>query len=83
MRTIAEYADHFDDQELALAALRRQVLDLGANPGTLWAPWETGLRSDARFKAIVSELGLVDYWRASGNWGDHCKPVGEDDFECT
>ena len=30
----------------------------------------------------LREVGLVDYYRASGNWGDFCKPVGEDDFEC-
>jgi TolB-like protein len=82
IESIAWYADHFHDKDLALAALRRQVIDLGGEIGALWASWETGLRSDARFKAIVSELGLVDYWRASGNWGDYCKPVGDDDFEC-
>jgi len=27
-------------------------------------------------------LKLYDYWRATGNWGDHCRPVGADDFEC-
>ncbi len=41
-----------------------------------------GLRADPRFKEIVRDVGLVDYWRASGNWGDYCKPVGNDDFEC-
>jgi hypothetical protein len=30
----------------------------------------------------VRELGLVDYWRASGKWGDFARPVGTDDFEC-
>ena len=30
----------------------------------------------------MRELGLVDYWRAVGDWGDFCKPVGDDDFEC-
>jgi len=23
----------------------------------------------------------VDYWKTNG-WGDFCKPVGKDDFEC-
>jgi TolB-like protein len=39
-------------------------------------------RADPRFKQLVRGLGLVDYFRASGNWGDFCKPVGKDDFEC-
>ena len=40
------------------------------------------LRTDPRFKVIVRDLGLVDYWRASDKWGDFCKPSGKDDFEC-
>jgi hypothetical protein len=34
------------------------------------------------FKALVRDLGLVDYWRASGSWADFCRPIGADDFEC-
>jgi hypothetical protein len=34
------------------------------------------------FKDFVRELGLVDYWRATGKWGDFCRPVGANDFEC-
>ena len=33
------------------------------------------------FKDIVRDTGLVDYWRASGEWGDFVRPVGDDDFE--
>ncbi|MEO6080496.1 MAG: hypothetical protein ABIQ86_12040 [Steroidobacteraceae bacterium] len=40
------------------------------------------MRTDPRFKEIVRDVGLVDYWRTSGNWGDFCKPVGTADFEC-
>jgi len=25
---------------------------------------------------------IDDYWRETGKWGDFCKPVGADDFEC-
>lgn len=34
------------------------------------------------FKDLVREVGLVDYRRSSGNWGDFCYPVSNDDFEC-
>jgi TolB-like protein len=79
---IALYADHFGDKERALMALRRHIFDLGNNPSILWLAWESDLRSDPRFKEMLRELKIVDYWRASGNWGDFCKPVGSDDFEC-
>jgi len=35
----------------------------------------------SEFKNYVEELKLVDYWRTNG-WGDYCKPVGNNDFEC-
>jgi TolB-like protein/Tfp pilus assembly protein PilF len=34
------------------------------------------------FHRYVIQAGLVDYWRQSGKWGDMCRPLGEDDFEC-
>ncbi|MEP7312080.1 MAG: TIR domain-containing protein [Pseudomonadota bacterium] len=79
---LAWFADHFGDKELALAALRRVVLDLGGQPVVLWSRWETGVRADPRFKDLVRQAKIVDYWGASGNWGDFCKPLGSDDFEC-
>ena len=33
--------------------------------------------------ALMRETGLVDYWRQTGEWGDVCRPVGDDDFECS
>ncbi|MFC1777443.1 hypothetical protein ACFL3I_08885 [Pseudomonadota bacterium] len=34
------------------------------------------------FHQQIVQAGLVDYWRESGKWGDMCRPLGEDDFEC-
>ena len=83
MLTVALYADHFGDKDLALAALRRSMVDLRSLAiGYIWFPYESGLRTDPRFKDILRDMGLVDYFRTSGNWGDFCKPVGKDDFEC-
>ncbi len=83
MVAIALYADDFDDKDLALIAYRRAFIDMQAiQLPFIWSPSRTGLRADPRFKDLVRELGFVDYWRASGNWGDYCKPVGKDDFEC-
>ena len=84
MLWLAGFADHFNDTDLALSALRRSYVDLGGtNIGMLWRPMRNPLRADPRFKNIVRDLGLVDYFRASGNWGDFCRPLpGGDDFEC-
>jgi hypothetical protein len=49
-------------------------------PG-IWDSFYADMRKLPDFKTLVQEKGLVDYWRSSGNWGDHCKPVGGD-FEC-
>jgi TolB-like protein len=83
MEHIAELAGQFGDKDLALAALRRSYIDLHrTNIGDIWVPWFSSLRSEPRFKDLLRDLKLVDYWRASGNWGDFCGPVGKDDFEC-
>jgi TolB-like protein/Tfp pilus assembly protein PilF len=83
MSTLAGYADFYGDRDLALAALRRAHVDMHyfVIPA-LWTTGEPGLHTDPKFKQIVRDMGLVDYWRSSGNWGDFCTPVGKDDFEC-
>jgi TolB-like protein len=81
--TLAISADHYGDKDLALAALRRALIDRrGPQLWSLWQTNETGLRADPRFKEILRDIGMVELFRASGNWGDYCKPLGKDDFEC-
>jgi TolB-like protein len=84
MLWLAAFADYFDDADLALAALRRSYVDFGGtNVGMLWRPYRNPIRSDPRFKDILRDLGLADYFRDSGNWGDYCRPIsGGADFEC-
>jgi hypothetical protein len=48
----------------------------------LWLAPYSGMRSLPGFKELMLEVGLVDYWRQTGDWGDICKPVGDADFEC-
>jgi adenylate cyclase len=81
---VGHYASHFGDIELALASLRRATLhgSGGVTVYTLWWPGIAAVRREPGFKRLVSDLGLVDYWRASGNWGDFARPLGADDFEC-
>jgi TolB-like protein len=46
-----------------------------------WHPTYAAVRKTARFKTLMRDLGLVDYWRARG-WPAQCHPVGGDDFTC-
>ncbi len=44
-----------------------------------WVFWRAGLtpfHQDPRFAILVTELGLVDYWRENG-WPDHCQPESD------
>jgi len=65
-----QYLRQDDDEQ------RRRVTAL-----SLWRPIMRDARRLPEFKALVREWGFVDYWREFG-WGEHCRPVGADDFTC-
>lgn len=46
-----------------------------------WHPSFAPVRRTERFKKLVRELGMVDYWRARG-WPQWCHPVAGNDFAC-
>jgi tetratricopeptide (TPR) repeat protein len=46
-----------------------------------WHPTYAAVRKTERFKKVVRDLGLVEYWRARG-WPAQCHPVGANDFAC-
>ena len=47
----------------------------------LWQEENKAYRQSEYFKPMVRELGLLAYWQEKG-YPPHCRPVGEDDFEC-
>lgn len=55
--------------------------DLAANSYLLFRPGLAGLRKDPRFMAIAKRIGLVEYWRGSGDWPDFCARPGID-YDC-
>jgi TolB-like protein len=84
-------ADALGDADLAAATMRESMEgSKGFKEGrlafgsywTLWMAPYSNLRSHPEFKKLLIETGLADYWRQTGKWGDGCKPVGTDDFQC-
>lgn len=80
---LGTWAAYFGEDELAV-----ELLAMADNPElrfpatySFWRPVMAGARTQPGFKDIVRKWGLVEYWKAYG-WGEHCKPVGDDDFEC-
>ena len=85
-------ADALGDADLAVAALRE---DLEATDGfrkgamaqyayaAFWNLPYSGVRNHPDFKQLLIEAGVVDYWRQTGRWGDGCRPLPADDFECS
>jgi TolB-like protein len=47
----------------------------------IWWPTPSSVRKTERFKTLMRNAGMVDYWKARG-WPDLCKPVGANDFAC-
>jgi len=88
---VTSVADALGEAGLAAAALRQE---LQAQPGfeqgamaqfpyvAFWNAPYSGLRAQPEFKALLIQAGVVDYWRQTGRWGDGCKPLGADDFQC-
>ena len=90
-RGFGPLADALGEADLAAAELReamerrRGFKEGHMDYGSYWALWlapYSGLRAHPEFKKLLIETGLAEYWRQTGKWGDSCKPVGADDFQC-
>jgi TolB-like protein len=46
-----------------------------------WQPGLTEFRASPHRNRLIRELGIYDFWRASG-FPPQCRPIGDDDFEC-
>jgi adenylate cyclase len=82
---IAIWAVYFGELQLALTLLREFLLSprIRNLAFLVWRAIYRDVRRLPEFKGLLRELGLVDYWRQTGRWGDFVRPVGDDDFEVT
>lgn len=78
---IALLAAFYGDSQLSLEAISYEVRRTTVRYGALWFPVMSNVRKLPGFKQLVTDVNLVEYWRAYG-WADHCRAVGADDFEC-
>ena len=78
---IALLAAYFGDYEFSLEVFSFEARLTTIRFGALWYPVMSGVRQLPGFKDLVTELNLVEYWRAYG-WSSHCQPLGTEDFEC-
>jgi TolB-like protein/DNA-binding winged helix-turn-helix (wHTH) protein len=68
------------EYEAAFAYARKAFAERRWDTEYLWTHYNIPARRQPGFKALVRDIGLVDYWRAN-RWPDYCQPKGED-FEC-
>jgi TolB-like protein len=81
---IAIWAAYFGETEFALQLIREYLLEGNMQLSFLvWRSVFKDVRQLPGFKQLLLDLGLVDYWRESGNWATLVHPIGSDDFECS
>jgi TolB-like protein len=81
LHDIAMVAAYFGDPQFALKVKGQEVRTTSARLATLWYPVMSEVRQMPEFKKLVTDLNLVEYWRAYG-WADACRPLGDSDFTC-
>jgi len=81
LNDIAMVAAYFGDPQFALEVKGQEVRASRARLATLWYPVMSEVRQLPEFKQLVTDLNLVEYWRAYG-WADACRPLGDNDFTC-
>jgi tetratricopeptide (TPR) repeat protein len=81
LHDIAMVAAYFGDPQFALKVKGQDVRAHATRLAAVWYPVMSEVRKSPEFKKLVTELNLVEYWRAYG-WADACRPVGDNDFTC-
>jgi TolB-like protein len=78
---IAHWAAYLGDPDFAIQALRESVAVDDWWIRWMWDSFAEPLHATPQFKEFMADLGLPEYWRNAG-WPDHCRALGDADFEC-
>ena len=82
LHDIAMTAAYVGESEFALKVKSEEIRTNPQRIAAIWYPVMSSVRRLSAFKDFVTEINLVEYWRAYG-WADACRPLGEDDFTCS
>jgi adenylate cyclase len=78
---ISLWAAYFGDSEFSMDAIEKGLSLEAFGVVRVWYPILKEVRQTPRFKALVKEIGLVDYWNKFG-WPDICHKLDNGDFVC-
>jgi adenylate cyclase len=78
---LSYWAAYLDQPDILLNLQRPYLKQLPTGSYVFWRPLFAGFRKQPQFKTLVTENGLVAYWRKYG-WPQFCQPVGANDFQC-
>jgi TolB-like protein/Tfp pilus assembly protein PilF len=81
---LADYSDaaaYFGDPEPAMDITEKLINLQAMNISSVWFPVHHEIRQLPRYKKLVRDVGLVDYWNNFG-WPDMCHQLDNGDFEC-
>jgi tetratricopeptide (TPR) repeat protein len=78
---IVLWATYFGDPEYAIDVLEKTIRIGHESILFFYFPVMKEVRQTSRFKELIKEFGLVDYWNEFG-WPDLCRPLDNGDFEC-
>ena len=82
LHDLAMVAAYFGEPRFALQVKGEEVRANVLRISSLWYPVMSEVRRLPEFKKLVTDLNLLEFWRAYG-WADACRPLGDVDFGCS
>jgi TolB-like protein len=78
------FAGYFGYPQLAVDLFRIALERSGSMAiASLWNPVLAQARRTDEFERLVTDIGLAEMWRRSGDWGDYCRPVSAREITCS